>query len=179
MKKLILLYIVFYIGMSTLLITCASKQRQVNREHNKITRQIIKKATPVFVDYQAQKYVLEFYKEAESRGIRTEVIKENIDDIIFYPLEQGYYGFYSPQNRQVVINVVYANDSIILKKVLYHELGHVFGKFHTFSGIMQTGLYPKTILSRYSPAHGGTNEQWEKDKEDLWGSILLDLDKSK
>jgi len=94
--------------------------------------------------------VEQFIEDAESYGIDTSVIKDSLDYITPFPISDYLYGVYTPFNRQISIHMGNCSNPIILKAVVYHELGHVFGIDHDSGGIMESGLHPLFITVRYS-----------------------------
>lgn len=140
------------------------------------------KSTPLKVDYHAIKYTNEFTKDLLENNIPIRTIKDSIDDIVFYPLESDTYGIYSPPNRQLVLNSFYYRDTILIRKVIYHELGHIYGLRHDTQGIMDTGQQVIELHRLYDPLYGGSNKQWDIHKAYLFHRIrkhLKNLDKSK
>ena len=165
MLKNILRQSIFILLTMTLLIRCCTS-----------------KPKPVSVDYYAYKYVKHFQKEAIEEGIDISTIKDSIDDIVFYPLKDMLYGVYVPSNRQIVINSRVDKDTIILKKVIYHELGHLYGLKHDVGGIMQTNMSDELLHRLYCPLENKYGkENWVMHKAYLFFKIrqhLKDLDKS-
>ena len=164
MKKF-LQFSILFILISTLFLRCCATKTQ-----------------PVQVDFFAYKYVYEFKAEAELEGIDPEIINDSIQDIVFYPLDKNYYGLYSKINKQIVLNSLYAYDTIVLKKTIYHELGHLYGLKHDTGGIMGTSITEEQIHKLYCPTDGGSDKIWEVHKAYLFYKIrkhLRDLDKSK
>ena len=94
--------------------------------------------------------VEQFIEDAESYGIDTSVIKDSLDHIIPFPISEYMYGVYTPFTRQISINMRNCSNPTILKAVVYHELGHVFGIAHDSGGIMESGLHPLHLTIRYS-----------------------------
>lgn len=101
------------------------------------------------VDEPLVPYFEEFVNLVELNCIKSRYLARKIDDIVLYPLQDGLYGLYSPENRQIVINSKYLYSTIILRKVMFHELGHVYGLTHSESGIMQTFMTPTDIYLSY------------------------------
>lgn len=94
--------------------------------------------------------VEQFIEDAESYGIDTSVIRDSLDHITPFPISDYMYGVYTPFNRQISIHMRNCSNPIILKAVVYHELGHVFGIDHGSGGIMESGLHPLFLTVRYS-----------------------------
>lgn len=142
----------------------------------------LKSRLPVKVDHYAVKYTSQFVEGLIENDINTKTLKDSIDSIVFYPLQYKIYGLYVPKNRQIVINSFYYQDTIIIRKVIYHELGHLYGLSHDTHGIMSTRLSELTIHKLYNPMYGGSRKQWDIHKAYFFSEIrkyLLNLDKSK
>jgi len=125
------------------------------------------------VDHLLWETVNQFVEDAENMGVDTDVLKDSLDYVVVMPLSEFLYGVYTPKNKQVSINMFVLKDSIILKKVLYHELGHVLGLEHDKSGIMATRLSPSSIHNKYCPDHNLFGElNWELHKVIFFNKIL-------
>lgn len=161
MKKLLEIFLLGILT-TTLFLQCCSTKR-----------------LPVSIDYHAYEYVTKFKEEAEKNGIDGGIINDSIDDVVFYPLDKSFYGLYSPGNRQIVLNYLYHKDSILMKKIIYHELGHLYGLDHDRGGIMKTHQEPLDVHRLYCPLEGGSNLNWEMHKAYLFFKIKQNLEKSK
>ena len=147
-KSILLLSVVFFIG-------CSAQKRKI------------------LIDPPLLETVNEFINEAEMYGIDTKVLSKTIDYIVIMPLHPNLYGVFVPRTRQVMINGFVLDDEYILKKVVYHELGHVLGLDHDRNGIMATGLGPKQIHNKYCPDDNESGfENWEIHKIVLFRKIL-------
>jgi len=121
-------------------------------------------ASPIKVDKLLVPYYISFVNYIEDNGIKSEYLVRKLDDIVLYPLEDGLYGLYSPENRQIVINSKYLYSATILRKVMFHELGHVYGLNHSESGIMQTYQTPLDIYASYFTGEEYDPSIWELHK---------------
>jgi len=137
------------------------------------------KSEPVQVDNYAMKYVNEFVEDLIEHGIDYKIIKDKIDDVVFYPLASDYYGLYVPSKRQIVLNGFYYRDSTLMRKIVYHELGHLYGLSHDIRGLMATGQTVREVHNLYDPKYGGTQKQWDIHKAYHFHRIRLHLEKSK
>ena len=128
--------------------------------------------TPTEVYPALRPTVEQFIADAETYGIDTKTIKDSLDYIIPFPIDNNMYGVYTPYNRQISINVRNCDHPIILRAVMYHELAHVFGVRHSSGGIMDTGIAPLILVLRYAD-----NQTWELHKKILFTEIkkLQDL----
>jgi len=131
------------------------------------------RVTPVEVHPYVYKYVEEFKKDAKFFGVSPTIINDSIDSVVLYPLHPSLLGLYSPINRQIVINSAYSKDPIIMRKVIYHELGHLYGLPHDTGGIMGTGTQLEHIRSMYS-----NPQNWDLHNAYLFFRIKKNLDKS-
>lgn len=128
--------------------------------------------TPTNVHPILETDVEEFIASAESYGIDTSVIRDSLDHITPFPISEYMYGVYTPFNRQISINMRNCNNPIILRAVMYHELGHVFGIDHSSGGIMESGLSPLQITLRF-----GSPTNWVLYKSALFAEIKKLQDK--
>lgn len=109
--------------------------------------------------------VQEFISDARNNGVDPSVLNDSLSYITILPLNDNLYGIYTPKNRQVSVNVFVPLDKYILRKVIYHELGHVLGLEHDVHGLMATGLMPLQIHNKYCPSHNPVGEEnWELHK---------------
>lgn len=135
------------------------------------------------VDYEAFDYVEQFQSEAKLAGIDPSIINDSVDMVVFYPLHPSIYGLYANRNRQIILNSSIAEDTVLLKKVIYHELGHLYGLEHDKGGIMRTDMATSSIHDLYCTtenAYGNFN--WDMHKAFLFYKIrrhLEYLEKSK
>lgn len=87
-----------------------------------------------FVDYRLQEYVLEFIEEGDKRGFDARpyiklldsiYIKKDMDLLIMGKYKPEYDGY--TLSGEVQINVYCTVDSLMLRWVVFHELGHACG----------------------------------------------------
>jgi hypothetical protein len=132
-------------------------------------------ASCIKVDEPLRPYYASFVNYIELNGIKSDYLARKIDDIVLYPLEEGLYGLYSPENRQIVINSKYLYSATILRKVMFHELGHVYGLNHSESGIMQTYQTPLDIYVSYFTGGEYDPSIWESHKAQMVSDIKESL----
>ena len=126
----------------------------------------------VQVDTVLMKTVTEFINDAEANEVNLNAVRDSLNYITVLPIDKNLYGLYSPKTRQVIINVFVPLDETIMRKVIYHELGHVFGLEHDKAGIMSTNLSPSQIHMKYCPYDNPVGqENWELHKIILFRKI--------
>jgi hypothetical protein len=117
--------------------------------------------------------VNEFVADAEEAGVNATILRDSLSYIVLMPLDANLYGVYTPKNRQVSINYWAIKDKYILRKVIYHELGHVLGLKHDVIGIMATNQSPAKIHNKYCPDDNPVGlVNWELHKTVLFRKIL-------
>lgn len=131
------------------------------------------KKAPVKVDPLLYEAVQEFVYEGEKQGIDTNVMVDSLSYIVVLPLDDNLYGIYTTSNRQISINVDFIRDPYIVRKVIFHELGHVFGLPHAEVGIMSTNENPDVVHNRYCPQDNPAGDaNWELHKIMFYREIL-------
>lgn len=147
MKKLILI-------LAILLLSCKAQERQVE------------------IDPVLWGEVQNFIEDSKEYEIDLNPIRDSLEYITVLPLDENLYGLYTPKNKQISINFPSTLDEYILRKVVYHELGHVFGVEHESGGIMSTNLSPMQIHLKYCPLDNVMGEaNWELEKMMLFREI--------
>lgn len=115
-------------------------------------------------------YYQQFVEDALEYDVNISGLEGKLTRIGYLPLPDDYYGLYNPFTKEIVINIIYYEDAIILKRTLYHELGHVLGLNHASSGIMQTYIPKEVIYLKYNPLMYG-NVNWDSDVKLLFRDI--------
>lgn len=113
----------------------------------------------------------EFIDYAEQNNVDLSLLFGEVSSIVTYPLEEGLYGLYSPDNNQIVINEYYLYSDIIIRKTLFHEIGHVFGLDHAESGVMITYQDPVDIYASYFSGEEYDPSIWESHKAQMVSDI--------
>lgn len=132
------------------------------------------KKPAIQIDPELYGAVQEFVIDGKKHGIDVEVMRDSLSYIVVLPLNQYLYGVYTPKNRQITINNIFIQDPYILKKVIFHELGHVFGLQHEKVGIMSTNENPDVVHTRYCPQDNTKGQaNWELHKIMLYRDILM------
>ena len=123
------------------------------------------------VEEPLKMFYSEFVSEAYKSGVDPRFLEKYVDDIVVYPLETNLYGLYSPKNRQIVLNSYYINSKAVIRKTLFHEIGHVYGLDHGEDGIMQTYMTPMQIYSSYTYEGEYDATIWDCHTEEMMSDI--------
>jgi hypothetical protein len=83
----------------------------------------------IVIDIELQPYVFEFISEATKRNVNGYAVVSDINNIIFMN-NMPYLGYWHEDSKSVWINPV-IKDSIIMRAVVFHEIGHSMDKEHT------------------------------------------------
>jgi hypothetical protein len=83
----------------------------------------------IVIDIELQPYVFEFISEATKRNVNGYAIVSDINNIIFMN-NMPYLGYWHEDSKSVWINPN-IKDSIIMRAVVFHEIGHSMDKEHT------------------------------------------------
>ncbi len=126
---------------------------------------------PIAVEHTLTEFYEEFVDYAECNDVKLSLLLEGVNSIVTYPLEDELYGLYSPANRQIVINEYYLYSDIIVRKTLFHEIGHVFGLDHAESGVMATYQTPVDIYVSYFTGEKYDPSIWELHKAQMVSDI--------
>ncbi len=110
--------------------TCVSARMHYSQQTSYEIYLQVTRDKPMKVAPELRKYVRMFRRDARIAGYDPGTLLKNIKRIEIRMLTPDLYGFYDPVKKIIVINRFYVNKYNLIKKVMYHEIGHSIGLKH-------------------------------------------------
>ena len=84
----------------------------------------MKPAKQPYCDPILQPYLDEWVDDCKHYNIRYKRLLSKIDSIVYRELPPGYWGLCEGDGTTIISNVISPDDYVLLRMVIYHELGH-------------------------------------------------------